>query len=131
MPEQRRQRILIVDDDPDVVDAVRLALTDAGYEVIVARDGAEGLMRFERDAPDLLLLDVVMPKRSGFNVLERLRRGPVRRAPRIVLMTANDRPELRNAALALEVDAFLFKPFDMRELFETIESALAGRTSEA
>ncbi|MEX0717987.1 MAG: response regulator [Planctomycetaceae bacterium] len=121
---ERRHRILVVDDDPDVLEACRVTLTDAGHEVLVARDGTEGLMRVERDAPDVLLLDVVMPKRSGFHVLERLRRRSPRRAPRIILMTADDRPELRDFADSLEVEAFLLKPFGMDELLETVARAL-------
>ncbi|MEX1098182.1 MAG: response regulator [Planctomycetales bacterium] len=122
----RPLRILIVEDDPDVLDALRVALADAGYEVLVARDGAEGLMRVERDAPDLLLLDVVMPKRSGFYVLDRLRRGALRRAMRIILTTANDRPEFRDFAASHDVDAFLAKPFDMEEMLATVERVLGG-----
>ena len=71
--EQDKKRILIVDDDPEISESTRLALEALGYEVEVARDGATGLALAERRRPDLMILDMMMPKRSGFLVLETLR----------------------------------------------------------
>ena len=70
----KKKRILLVDDDPEIVEALRYALENRGYEIIVARDGNQGLVMAEREDPDLVILDMMMPKRSGFLVLERLRR---------------------------------------------------------
>ena len=79
--EASRKRVLIVDDDEQIVEAVQMALEEKGYEVLTAGDGAEGLVRAERDEPDLILLDVVLPKRSGFTVLDHLRRSRFRSEP--------------------------------------------------
>jgi len=70
----KKKRILLVDDDPEIVEALRYALETRGYEILVARDGNQGLVMAEREDPDLVILDMMMPKRSGFLVLERLRR---------------------------------------------------------
>src|SRR4051812_25263973 len=90
-PEQPppKKRILIVDDDPEIVEAVTFAIESKGYEVLVARDGTEGLKAAERDNPDLVILDMMMPKRSGFLVLEKLRVS--RPVPvRVIMITANE-----------------------------------------
>ncbi len=67
-----KKRVLLVDDDPELVESVRIALMSRGYEVLVACDGAEALARVERDRPDLMVLDLVMPRRSGLTVLDRM-----------------------------------------------------------
>jgi DNA-binding response OmpR family regulator len=69
------KRILLVDDDPEIIESLRYALGTKGYNISVARDGNQGLAMAERDAPDMVILDMMMPKRSGFLVLERLRRS--------------------------------------------------------
>ena len=117
------KRILVVDDDEEILETVRFALQDQGYEVLLAHDGQEGLMRAERDQPDLILLDIIMPKRSGFAVLERLRQSRIR-SPRIIMLTANTDPRHLEFAESRGADAFLNKPFDMDELLATVESLL-------
>ena len=117
------KRILVVDDDEEILETVRFALQDQGYEVLLAHDGQEGLMRAERDQPDLILLDIIMPKRSGFAVLERLRQSRLR-SPRIIMLTANTDPRHLEFAESRGADAFLNKPFDMDELLATVESLL-------
>jgi len=72
--ENKSKRILLVDDDAEIIESLRLALEAHGYEVLIARDGNQGLALIEREAPDLVILDMMMPKRSGFLVLERLKR---------------------------------------------------------
>ena len=68
------KRVLLVDDDPEIIDAIRYALESRGYQIFIARDGNQGLAMAEREDPDLVILDMMMPKRSGFLVLEKLRR---------------------------------------------------------
>ena len=74
-PNDGVKRILLVDDDPEIVESLRYALSSRGYDVLVARDGNQGLSMVEREDPDLVILDMMMPKRSGFLVLEKLRRS--------------------------------------------------------
>ena len=83
------KRILLVDDDAEIVESLRLALEANGYTVLVARDGNQGLALSERENPDLVILDMMMPKRSGFLVLEKMRR--TRETPmRVIMITANE-----------------------------------------
>ncbi|MCL4193663.1 MAG: response regulator, partial [Thermoguttaceae bacterium] len=69
--ERQTKRILLVDDDTEIVESMKLALEASGYQILVARDGNQGLAMAEREDPDLVILDMMMPKRSGFLVLER------------------------------------------------------------
>lgn len=120
---ERTHRILLVEDDESIRESVRHVLLERGYEVITARDGAEGLMRVERDAPDLMILDMIMPRRSGLTVLERLHRSPLRR-PKIIMVSAIEDPRQREFALSRGVDRFILKPFDLDELAREVESLL-------
>ena len=82
--EKSGKRILLVDDDAEIVESLRLALESNGYSVLIARDGNQGLALSERENPDLVILDMMMPKRSGFLVLEKMRR--TRETPLRVIM---------------------------------------------
>ncbi|MBQ8285327.1 MAG: response regulator [Thermoguttaceae bacterium] len=124
--EQDKKRILIVDDDPEISESTRLALEALGYEVEVARDGATGLALAERRRPDLMILDMMMPKRSGFLVLETLRQ--IDDFPtRISMITANEGNRHKEYAEKLGVDAYIRKPFPMDELIDAIERVLNER----
>lgn len=118
-----RRKILLVDDDPEIIEAIRFALESKGYVVLVARDGNQGLAMAERESPDLMILDMMMPKRSGFLVLEKLRRtssNPLR----VVMITANEGSRHKAYAEMLGVDDYLRKPFAMDRLIETVERLL-------
>ncbi|MEZ6072714.1 MAG: response regulator [Pirellulales bacterium] len=113
-------RILLVDDDREIIEAMRLALTAKGYEIMIARDGNQGLAQAEREDPDLVILDMMMPKRSGFLVLEKLRRS--RPVPmRIIMITANEGSRHKAYAEMLGVDDYIRKPFSMDRLLESVE----------
>jgi DNA-binding response OmpR family regulator len=122
--ESASQRVLIVDDDYEIVDAVRFALEAKGYQVLVARDGNQGLAMAEREDPDLVILDMMMPKRSGFLVLERLRR--TRPIPlKVIMITANEGSRHKAYAEMLGVDDYIRKPFAMDRLMESVNRLLA------
>ncbi len=122
---QKKKRILLVDDDPDIVESIRAALESCGYEVLIARDGNQGLVLAETENPDLVILDMMMPKRSGFLVLERLRR--TRRVPiRIIMITANEGSRHKAYAEMLGVDDYIRKPFAMDRLLESVQRVLGG-----
>jgi DNA-binding response OmpR family regulator len=118
-----KKRVLIVDDDASLVEAVRLSLEERGYEVLVAFDGQSGLVRAERDAPDLIILDIVMPVRSGLAVLERLK-SMGSRPWRVIIITAGLDPRRREHTLAQGADLYLHKPFDMEELLDAVDRLL-------
>ena len=103
------QRILVVDDDIEIGQSVRFALESKGYEVLNATDGNQGLALAETEDPDLIILDMMMPKRSGFLVLEKLRRSrPV--PTRIIMNTANEGNRHKEYAEMLGVDDYIRKP---------------------
>ena len=118
------KRILLVDDDPEIVDSMRTVLESRGYEILVARDGNQGLAMAEGDGPDLVVLDMMMPKRSGFLVLEKLRRS--RSVPmRVIMITANEGSRHKAYAEMLGVDDYIRKPFAMDRLLESVQRLLS------
>jgi DNA-binding response OmpR family regulator len=118
------KRVLLVDDDGEIIEAMRYALESKGYEILVARDGNQGLALAEREDPDLVILDMMMPKRSGFLVLEKLRR--TRPVPlRIIMITANEGSRHKAYAEMLGVDDYIRKPFAMDRLVDSVQKLLA------
>lgn len=121
---KQAKRILLVDDDREIVDSLRYALQSKGYEILIARDGNQGLAIAEREDPDLVILDMMMPKRSGFLVLEKLRR--TRPVPiRIIMITANEGSRHKAYAEMLGVDDYIRKPFAMDRLVGSVQRLLA------
>lgn len=118
--EKAGKRVLLVDDDAEIIESLRLALESNGYEVLVARDGNQGLALTEREDPDLVVLDMMMPKRSGFLVLEKLRRTR-ENPPRVIMITANEGSRHKAYAEMLGVDDYLRKPFPMDRLIASVE----------
>jgi len=118
------KRVLLVDDDPEIIEAIRYALESRGYKIFIARDGNQGLALAESEDPDLVILDMMMPKRSGFLVLEKLRR--TRQVPvRVIMITANEGSRHKAYAEMLGVDDYLRKPFAMDKLVESVQRLLA------
>jgi DNA-binding response OmpR family regulator len=114
------KRILLVDDDAEIIESLRLALEANGYNVLIARDGNQGLALSERESPDLVILDMMMPKRSGFLVLEKMRR--TRETPmRVIMITANEGTRHKAYAEMLGVDDYIRKPFPMDRLIDSVQ----------
>jgi DNA-binding response OmpR family regulator len=121
--DAKAPRVLVVDDDQEIIEAVRFALETKGYEVLIARDGNQGLAMAEREDPDLVILDMMMPKRSGFLVLEKLRRS--RPVPlKVIMITANEGSRHKAYAEMLGVDDYIRKPFAMDRLMESVTRLL-------
>ena len=120
-PQQRT--ILLVDDDHEIVESMRTILENRGYRILVARDGNSGLMVAEREGPDLLILDMMMPKKSGFLVLEKLRSRPGGLIPTIMI-TGNEGSRHRAYAEMLGVRDYIRKPFAMEKLVRSIDRIL-------
>lgn len=117
------KRVLLVDDDAEIIESIRYALESKGYQILIARDGNQGLAMAEREDPDLVILDMMMPKRSGFLVLEKLRR--TRPVPmRVIMITANEGSRHKAYAEMLGVDDYIRKPFAMDRLLESVERLL-------
>lgn len=118
--ETEKKRILLVDDDAEIVDAMRYALESKGYTILVARDGNQGLAMAESDQPNLVILDMMMPKRSGFLVLEKLRRTR-ESSTKVIMITANEGSRHKAYAEMLGVDEYLRKPFAMDKLIDAVQ----------
>ncbi len=119
------KQILIVDDEPNIVISLEFLMKREGFVVTVARDGEEGLAAIRERHPDLVVLDVMMPKRNGFEVLEEVRADPALAGVRILMLTAKGRPAESKKGLELGADAYMAKPFSTRELVDKAKFLLA------
>ena len=118
------KKILIADDEPNIVSALEFLLERKGYDVQVARDGEEALKLVEDFDPDLVLLDVMMPVRSGYEVCTRIRERAGRRHVSIIMLSAKGRDAEVNKGLSMGADVYVTKPFATRELMATIGELL-------
>ena len=121
MPAQKT--VLLVDDDIDIIESMRTVLEAKGYKVMVARDGNAGLTVAERENPDLIVLDMMMPKKSGFLVLEKLKGRSGGLIPTIMI-TGNEGSRHRAYAEMLGVKDYIRKPFAMEKLVKSVEKIL-------
>src|SRR5216117_4594347 len=120
MPET----ILVVDDDPDIARFVEVNLRSAGYDVAVAGDGEEALEKAGELRPDLILLDVMMPRVDGFEVAQRLRRNPRTANTSIIMLTAKALSSDKVLGLTSGADDYIIKPFDPIELLARVKGTL-------
>lgn len=118
------KRVLVVDDEPNIVMSLEFLMKRAGFEVQVARNGREALAALEGTPPDLLLLDVMMPELDGYEVCERVRQRPEWNQTKIIMLTARGRDAERQRGLALGADRYVTKPFSTRELVEQAKQLL-------
>ena len=119
-----RTRVLLVDDDNEIIQTVSFALEDEGFDVIIARDGNQAVALAERESPDLMILDMMMPKRSGFLVLEKLRRTDELPIP-VIMITGNEGQRHQAYAELLGVTRYLRKPFAMDKLIAAVHETLS------
>jgi DNA-binding response OmpR family regulator len=108
--------VLIVDDEPNIVLSLEVLMNRAGFEVRVARDGEAALKAMEEKVPDLVLLDVMMPKRDGYDICQMIRTRPEWKDVRVIMLTARGREVEREKGIALGADDYITKPFSTREL---------------
>ncbi len=118
--------ILIVDDDPDILTAITTSLADTNATLETAADGNTAVTLAEEKKPDLVILDIMLPQKSGFLVLEKIRQGKRRgEKPRVIMITGNQGRRHRQYAEALGVDEYMNKPFRMERLVEVTERLLS------
>ena len=118
------KKILVVDDKANIVLSLEFLMKQAGYDVRTASDGEEALAAIDADPPDLILLDVNMPTKNGFEVCETVRARNEWSHIRIIMLTAHGRDIEREKGLALGADDYLTKPFAIREVVSKVEEAL-------
>ncbi|MBP8286279.1 MAG: response regulator [Rhodoferax sp.] len=120
------QKILVADDEPNIVISLEYLLKREGYTVVVARDGQEALDAIAREVPDLLLLDVMMPKKTGFEVCHEVRANEAWHGLKILMLTAKGRDTDVAKGTAMGADAYMTKPFATRDLVQKV-AELLGR----
>lgn len=116
-------KILVVDDDVEIIESVSYALESNGYKVVVARDGNQALALAECEKPQLMILDMMMPKRSGFLVLEKMRRENELPVP-VIMITGNEGSRHQAYAELLGVSEYIRKPFAIEKLLEAVDRLL-------
>ncbi len=121
-----QQKILIVEDDPMIVTALEFLMEQNGYQVLTADHGEAAIQLADTETPDLILLDVMLPERSGFEVCQHLRTLPHLQKIKIILLTAKGREADIQKGLTFGADAYVTKPFSNRELIDTIQNLLAS-----
>ena len=117
--------VLVVDDEPDILDLVRFRLEHDGYRVLTASDGQTGLTLAQQERPDLCILDVMMPKLSGLEVLARLRADPATAATRVILLTARGQDADVDRGFELGAQDYVTKPFSPKELRRRVHAQLS------
>jgi two-component system, OmpR family, alkaline phosphatase synthesis response regulator PhoP len=118
-------RILIADDEQNIVISLEYLMRREGFEVSVAQDGDEAIAKIHAEQPDLVLLDIMMPKMNGFEVCQEIRSDPKLKGVRILMLTAKGRETEIAKGLALGADGYMTKPFSTKELVERIRALLA------
>ena len=120
------KKILIADDEPNIVTALEFLLQKAGSEAGIARNGQEALKAIEAEPPDLVLLDVMMPVASGYEVCRHIRARPDLRHIKVVMLSAKGREAEVTKGMAMGADLYVTKPFSTRELMDQIRRLLEG-----
>ena len=120
------KKVLIVDDEANIVTALEFLLRRGGYEVLAAQNGEEALQRVESFAPDLVLLDVMMPRISGYEVCRRMRQRNDWKHIKIVMLSAKGREAEVSMGVSLGADLYVTKPFSSNELVAKIGELLAA-----
>ena len=120
MPHSKR-KVLIADDEPNIVTALEFLLRRRGYDVQVATNGEEALAKVESYVPDVVLLDIMMPVKSGYEVCQRMRERPEWQHIKIVMLSAKGREAEVSKGISLGADLYITKPFSTQELIDAID----------
>jgi two-component system, OmpR family, alkaline phosphatase synthesis response regulator PhoP len=118
----KNKKILVIEDEEHLAEGLNLSLSLEGYKVIMAKDGQEGVEVWERDQPDLIVLDIMMPRLNGYQVLEVIRKKDARLP--ILILSAKNEPKDKVKALKKGVDDYLEKPFELEEFLLRIQRLL-------
>ncbi len=124
-------KILVIDDEPNIVQTLQDRLEMNDYEVVTAGNGKEGLKKTLQEKPDVILLDVIMPVMDGHEMLEVLRKQPGGNFSSVIMLTARSQTQDIARANACGIDDYIVKPFDLSELLEKIEVVVESRKAVA
>lgn len=117
-----KKKVLVIDDEPDFLEMIKIRLEANGYEVIDAYDGEEGLKKAEGENPDIILLDIMMPKKDGYTLLRELKHKKATKSIPIIVLTA--KPGMRDLFGMEGINDYIVKPFEDEELLLRIKKAL-------
>lgn len=118
------KRILIADDEPNIVVSLEFLMKREGFDVQVAVDGEAALQAIAAQVPDLILLDIMLPRKDGFEVCQQIRANPQWQSIKVVMLTAKGRDTEVSKGLALGADAYMTKPFSTKELVAQVRQLL-------
>jgi two-component system, OmpR family, alkaline phosphatase synthesis response regulator PhoP len=118
------KKVLIVDDEQNIVISLEFLMKREGFEVFVAGDGDAALEKAIEQKPDLILLDVMLPKKNGFEVCQQIRATPELQETKVIMLTAKGRDTEVTKGLALGADAYMTKPFSTKELLAQVKTML-------
>ncbi len=119
------KRVLIVEDEPNIAVALRFLLDREGFDVVVVRDGDDALDNVTSNTPDLVILDVMLPNRSGFDILRDIRQSDRAETP-VLMLTAKGQARDRKTAAELGVNTFMTKPFSNAKVVEAVHELVGG-----
>jgi DNA-binding response OmpR family regulator len=119
-------RVLIAEDEPNIVESLSFVLGREGFEVSAVLDGQAALERLRADPPDMMILDVMLPRVNGFEVLKQVKSDPSLRSIPVIVLTAKGQAHDRRMAEELGVDGFMTKPFSNREIVEQVRRLAGG-----
>jgi len=122
---ENAKRVLFIEDEDELVNLVKMRLGNAGYNVISAFDGLEGLQKARREKPDIILLDIVLPKKDGLEVCKALKNDPLTSEIPILVVTASGVAELPQKCREAGAQDFIYKPFEAQELLARISKLLS------
>ena len=120
------RKVLIADDEPNILLSLEFLMKREGYQVVVAKDGQEALDTIAREKPDLVLLDAMMPKKTGYEVCNEVRSSADYKNTLILMLTAKGRDTDIAKGMALGADAYMVKPFSTKELAQKVKELLEG-----
>ncbi|UCH42286.1 MAG: response regulator [Dehalococcoidales bacterium] len=126
----KKAKVLLIDDDADFVEATKIVLESKPYDVVIAKEGAEGLRKAKEENPDLIILDVIMPVKDGFTAAEELKKNPELSKIPVIMLTAyaemGDRTSVPvSSGLTLDAEDYIDKPVTPEELLKRVEKQLA------
>lgn len=118
--------VLIAEDEPNIVLSLQFVMEKAGFSVRVAEDGEQAVREMKNECPDAVLLDIMLPKRDGFSVCEKIKSTPDWSDVKVIMLTAKSREEDKQRAYDLGADDYITKPFSTRELAERVVELVSG-----
>jgi DNA-binding response OmpR family regulator len=118
------KKLLIVDDEPNIVMSLEYAFQKQGYHVFIARDGSEALEIMDRETPQLVILDIMMPQVDGYETIKRIKADPAFAKTRVIFLSAKSKPEDIEKGLALGADLYFTKPFSVKKLIAAVHDLI-------